>query len=332
MTSFFFINREKMKLLHQDLKATDPLYRIVQEPHPQFNPPTLFLDRVEDLYATCHDLVDEKFPIQIKSQFGSCYSELYFGATFRQHLGLRVSHPSDEGPDFYLHDLDCWAEIVTLSSGAEDNPNSILPIENGMWDHMKVREQIMLRITSSFMYKSRKILEYIEKKIIGNSQRVIICINGGWLKGPPLIRFPYYPVGGFPEVVSALLPIGNMVFLINKGNRRITEKTFEFRDTIAKQKNDTDPIGIKSDYFIDHMFAHISAVIYSYANICDTIDDSSLGRDFFVIHNPLAKHPIPLGSFKCGIEYKVEFDGEIISIQTIDYKHTLCLEKNKNLN
>jgi hypothetical protein len=118
-----------MRLLNRDLKSTDPLYQMVQEPNPQFDPPTLFQNRVEDLYAICHDLVDEKFPIQIRSKFGSCYSELYFGATFRRRLGICISHPSDEGPDHYFRDLDCWAEVVALSSGVKNNPNSILRIE-----------------------------------------------------------------------------------------------------------------------------------------------------------------------------------------------------------
>src|SRR3990172_4497174 len=107
--------QDNMKLLHQDPKAADPLYHKVQETHPQFNPPTLFKDRVEELYASCHDLVDKKFPTQIRDNFASCYSELYFAATFRKRLGLRVSHPSDKGPDYYFQDLDCWAEAVTLS-------------------------------------------------------------------------------------------------------------------------------------------------------------------------------------------------------------------------
>jgi hypothetical protein len=307
-----------MTLLHQDPKAADPLYHKVQETHPQFNPPTVFRDRVEDLYATCHDLVDKKFPNQIKDNFASCYSELYFGATFRKGLGLRVSHPSDKGPDYYFQDLDCWAEAVTLSNGEKDNPNSIAPMEYRMvTDYMKVREQIMLRITSSFTYKAGKLLDYIKKGIIRDSQRVIICINGGWLEG--LYRFPSYPVGGFPEVVSALLPVGNMVLVINRDDMSITKRTFEFQDSIAKQRHDSKPQTIRTDYFIDPTYAHISAVVYSYANVTDSIDESNLGRDFFVIHNPLTNHALPAGSFKCGIEYEVEVDGDLISIQTTDY-------------
>jgi hypothetical protein len=288
--------------------------------HQQFNPPTVFRDRVEHLYAACHDLVDKKFPNQIKDNFASCYSELYFGATFRKRLGLRVSHPSDKGPDCYLQDLDCWAEAVTLSNGDKNNPNSIGPVEYGVvTDYMKVREQIMLRMTSSFTYKAGKLLDYIKKGIIRDSQRVIICMSGGWLEG--LYRFPSYPVGGFPEVLSALLPLGNMVLAINKYDKTITKRTFEFRDSITKKKRESKTQTAKTDYFIDPTYAHVSAVVYSYANVTDSVDDSNLGRDFFVIHNPLANHALPSGSFKCGIEYEVKVDGDLLSIQTTDYEH-----------
>lgn len=76
---------------------------------------------------------------------------------------------------------------------------------------------------------------------------------------------------------------------------------------------------IRTDYFIDPKYSRISAVIYSYANVTDSIEVSDLGRDFFIIHNPLATNKLPLGSIKCGIEYKVEVDDEFISITPIKH-------------
>ena len=234
---------------------------------------------------------------------------------------MRVSHPSDEGPDFYFQDFDCWAEVVTLSDGEENNPNSIAPMQYGAaTDYMKVREQIILRVTSSFTYKARKLLGYVSKGIVKDSQRAIICISGGWLERH--YRFPMCEEGGFPDVVSALLPIGNMVLIIDRDSKSITQRTFEFRDTVAKKReNDSNPQPIRTGYFIDPTYAHISAVVYSYANVADSVDDSNLGRDFFIIHNPLASRPLSPGTFKCGIEYNVRVDGGFISIETTDYNH-----------
>lgn len=201
-----------MKLLHKDTKATDHLYNEIQEDHPSFDPPTLLCDRVEALYQKCRCLVDKKFQSQIKHDFASCYSELYFCTTFKNRLCLDVTHPSDKGPDYYLKDLDCWAEIVTAKDGEKDNDNSVPETKFGVANDTPHR-QIILRITNSFTYKADKIFKYLENGLIRDTQKIIICINGGWLRG--LNRLPIYPVGGFPDVVSALLSTGNMVLMIN---------------------------------------------------------------------------------------------------------------------
>ena len=78
---------------------------------------------------------------------------------------------------------------------------------------------------------------------------------------------------------------------------------------------------LRTDYFIDSKYAHISAVLFSYSNIGDSIETSDLGRDFFMIHNPLAANPLPLGSFKCGIEYQVEDIGTGINITTLEHEN-----------
>ena len=166
-----------MKLLHHDPKATDPLYHKIQEDRLRFDPPSLLRDRVESLYETCHELVDKKFPSQIKHDFASCYSELYFCTTFIKRLGMRVTHPSDKGPDYYLQDLDCWTEIVTATNGEKDNVNSIPETKHGVAAETP-RRQIILRITNSFSYKAEKIFEYIKNGLIRDSQKIIICING----------------------------------------------------------------------------------------------------------------------------------------------------------
>lgn len=308
--------QNKIKLLHHDSKASDPYYHKVQEDYPDLNPPTLLRDHVEELYQICYDLVDKKFPSQIKSMFASCYSEMYFCAAFKKRLGLDVTHPSGEGPEYYLKDIDCWAEVTALSDGKKGNLNSILQQEYGKASAYP-KNQIILRITNSFTEKAKIICDYIKKGLIKDSQRVIICISGGWLASRS--GFPYYAVGGFPAVVEALLPIGDMVLFINKGNMSVNEITFEYKAHVDKkvEGNGTQPI--KTDYLVNPEYSHISAIIYSYADITSSIDPKDLGRDFFIIHNPLAKNRLPLGSIKCGIEYDVQNDNSFLRITTINH-------------
>ena len=308
-----------MTLLHNDPNATDRLYHKIQEDHPHFDPPCLLRDRVESLYETCHELVDKKFPSQIKHDFASCYSELYFCTSFIKRLGMNVTHPSDKGPDYYLQSLDCWAEIVTISNGDINKPNSISKPELGIvGDGFADENKIILRITSCFTDKANKILTYLENGMIKSSARIIVCISGGWLD--PYFRLPLYPEGSFPAVVKALLPIGHMVLHLNRDNMTVYEITSQYRDHVTKKNQNKGGEAIRTDYFIDPKYRFISGVLFSYANITDSIEDSLLGRDFFMIHNPLALNPLPLGTFKCGIEYYVEHSDVGINISTIEHE------------
>lgn len=318
-----------MKLLHPDHKATDTLYHKLQENCPVvelYQPicpglnlcPILLRDRVEELYKPRVNLLDRNFRSRIKHDFPACYSELYFCATFQERLGLRVEHPSDKGPDFYLPDLDCWAEVVTVSSGEKDSPNSIQqPSYDGKTAYSHPKDQIILRITSNFTDKAMKIFEYIEKGLIKDSQRVIICISGGWIG---FWRIPMYGVGGFPDVVSALLPIGQMVLNMNKKDMSFTGRTFEYRDHVPKVKRTGAEQPIGTDYFLDPKYSSISAVIYSWADVRHSIEAPDLGSDFFIVHNPLATNPLPLGSIKCGIEYEVEVESDSLNITPIEHE------------
>lgn len=99
------------------------------------------------------------------------------------------------------------------------------------------------------------------------------------------------------------------------------EITSQYRNRVIKKTQHNDGEAIRTDYFIDPRYACISAILFSYANIMDSIDDSALGRDFFMIHNPLAVNPLPFGSFNCGIEYLVEDNSAGIKITTIEHEN-----------
>jgi hypothetical protein len=305
-----------MTLLHPDSTAKDPLYNKIQEGFPNVTPPTLFKEHVEKLFEISGDLMDRKFREQIKHNFASCYSELLFASVFRRRLAFLVSHPSDEGPDLFINEIGCWAEVVTMSDSQAGNPNSIPQTILGEVSEVP-QKQIILRITNSFTYKADKFRKYLNDGLIRDTEEIVICISGGWFGGSN--RIPTYIKGGFPPIVSALLAMGNVVFLLDKNTHKIIDQTCEFRDRIPKVISESNTEPIKTDYFLDPNFSYISGVIYSWANVNEPIDDLSLGNDFYFVHNPITARPIPVGSFKCGIEYDVKFDGKNISIKTINH-------------
>jgi hypothetical protein len=285
-----------MKLFCPDAKASDPKYDNVCTPWDRFNPPTLLRDRAEALYTMCHKYLDKKFRSQIKSDFASCFSELYFCAIFKKRLGFNVSHPSDKGPDFFIRELNCWAEVTATTNGEEKNLNSIPePPAPGIVGSQP-KDQMVLRITGAFSSKAKKIKSYIEEKVIKHDQPVIICISGGWIEA-------YYRRHVRGDILEALLPFDVVL------NLTIPDSPYyglEPKEPIIKKGTKTP---VETDYFTNPKYSHISAVIFSAVRI-DDYDDKNLTKDylkvigdeFSIVHNPLAKNPLELGSIKCGAE------------------------------
>lgn len=304
-----------MKLINPDSKATDIRYKDIQNERERLTPPLLALNRVEQLYEITHDLLDAKFKEQIKHDFAGCYSEMYFAAALRHRLGLTLTHPSDKGPDLFIHDFNCWAEVTAVGDGQEGNENSVPKTVIGKVQSSP-QTQVILRLTNAFISKARIIKDYIDKQIIRPDQKVMICISGGWMSE----RMPKYPVDGYPPIVKALLPIGDLVLWISKDTEEIIDQEYKYRDSVTK-KGENGHIPISTQFFLDSFYSFVSGVLYSYANAFNPMEVDKLGSDFFFVHNPLAKNKIAEGSIKCGEEYVVQDDDESFTMNpVIDYE------------
>jgi len=300
-----------MKLINPDIKATDIRYKNIQKMRESLNPPSLALDSVEQLYKITHDLLDAKFQEQIKHDFAGCYSEMYFTATLRYRLGLSLTHPSDKGPDLFIDDFDCWAEVTTASDGQEGNENTVPQIVTGKVTSFP-EDQVLLRLTNAFVTKAEIIRGYIKEEIIQSDQKAIICISGGWLSE----MFPIYPVGGYPQIVKALLPIGDLEIRINIDTKRVIDQSYKYRDSVTK-KTTNGHIPISTQFFLDPYYSFVSGVLYSYANAFNPIGLNKIGCDFFFIHNPLANNKLAEGAIKCGQEYMVQVDAESFTMKPV---------------
>lgn len=303
-----------MALLENDPNASDPSYINVQKDIFWLDPPDLARKHVEELYELTHDVLDKKFTNQCKHNFHSCYSEMYFAATFRIRCGFAVTHPSDRGPDFFLTDSNSWAEIVSATDGEVGNPNSISsPIEGELNEYPEAK--IILRLTSAFETKALKMKSDIEKGIIKASQPIIVCISGGGLKE----KFPIYQTGGYPQIVKALLPVGDIVYWKNPQTGKLLTIEHQFREGVNKITSNGH-LQINTNPFLKEEYSHISCVIYSLADPGNPLDKDNWGNDFFTIHNPMAQNPIPTGFINCGHEYTVSVSKDHFDIDTFNHK------------
>jgi len=268
------------------------------------------------LKSECRHLLDKKFESQLMADFPSSYSELYFSYVLMKKNQLDLAHPKDEGPDIYIKTLDTWVEIITAKDGDKSNPNSIPDLVSNQV-YTSLQNQLKLRLTSCISEKKLQHNKHLRKGSVSSTQGLVIGINGGWLSG--LTGIPAYPVGGFPEIVQVLFGIGFMVFDLSKETGKILGTRFESQTSIPKISAKTGLIPIDIGHFLKPENSHISAVIYSYANINTGVDIENLGTDFITVHNPYAVKKLPTGIINCGIEYKAESDDDNITITKIDH-------------
>jgi len=301
------------KLLQDKSEATDPIYINIQKPQMGLSPTDKAEKHVEELYELSRHCLDTNFAIEIMHQFRPRYAEMYFASTIIDRFSEEVSHEGNTGPDFYLNKLDGWAEVVTPSDGDKENPSSIPSFEDGVVSR-RPSDQIILRLAQAFAVKSEKLESYIDRGLIKPDQPNIICISGGAFSESLVI----YEVGGFPEIVKTLLPIGDRKLHYNIKSGDVKDVGFQHRDSISKKTNKKES-EIDIGFFLKEQHKHISAVIFSSARPDDPIDRVKWGADFHTIHNPLATISLPDDYIKCGKEYLVKVDEAHLTIEVIEH-------------
>jgi len=306
-----------MKLIQPDTNATDVLYHNLQKERKYVDNPLLSLHRAEELYEISHDLLDANFTEEIKHDFAARYSEMYFASALGHRLRFNLDHPSDKGPDLFIKDLNCWAEITTVRDGNPGSENSVPRTVLGEAASFPER-QVILRLTSAFSDKASKIKSYIDEGIIQPQQKVMICISGGWMSEP----FPLQPVGSYPQIVKALFPIGDLVLWINRETKEITGREHKYREGVNKITSEGDKT-IPTAFFLNPEFSFVSGVLYSYVNAFNSVSLDKLGCDFSFIHNPLAQNKIEPGTIQCGQEYIVSTDADSFTMMpVVDHEQT----------
>ncbi len=151
-------------------------------------------------------------------------------------------------------------------------------------------DPVVLRLRSVIQDKSLKISSYIADGLIKTGDATIIAISG--------VLLPHRFSGRFPaEIVRAVYPVDNPTVDINRTTGVAGEPYLEYRDRIKKKMG----AEVATDIFLDPGFAHISAVLYGEADWVYPTKDA--GGDFNVVHNPIAKSPLPDGWFPRGHEY-----------------------------
>lgn len=300
-----------MKLLDPSITAPDIIYNNIQKKHAWNAPRDLAANHVEELYSVTSHLLDAKFPEQIKHDFTACYSEMYFAAALMERSSFEMTHPSDKGADFFVENLNCWVEVTAATDGEEGNPNTIPKRKKNVAQRYP-EKQVILRLSSAFYTKANKLKNDIDKGLISKDQPIIICISGGGL----IENLPMHAEGGYPVIAKAVLPIGDMVYWINKATHKISSTEYRYREGVNKNTKDGESM-ISTDFFLNEEYNHISAVIYSSANAANPMHRDKWGCDFYTVHNPSAINKLPVGFIQSGAEYPVTSNDDSFTMESV---------------
>ncbi|MBC7952912.1 MAG: hypothetical protein H7Z12_13980 [Rhodospirillaceae bacterium] len=222
---------------------------------------------------------------------------------------VRAGHQpasADCGPDFgiMLSGRRMWFEAVCPSPMQIDE-NWLQRPPGKVWSFP--HSEITLRLTSAIRDKSKKFDDYRTKGWVGSDDAYVICVcSGRLLAGDPLLAndIDNFGVSGAPLIGEAVLPIGPWAVSVKEGGH-MGESFRSSRTNILKHNGEPIP----TTMFLDPAFAGVSAVLCS-ASLHPTRDWQPL-----IVHNPLARAPLPTGLFPGALEYMAEVDGEWLNVK-----------------
>lgn len=142
--------------------------------------------------------------------------------------------------------------------------------------------------------KQRKLIEYLEKRIVGIDDIFVIAINGY------LVNFSQFDVA-VPRIVKCLFGVGYQFITINPHLRKTVDTGWSRRENILKLGGSS----VNQNLFSDSKFECISAVIFSNNTPQNLLSDKHIDM---VIHNPLAKNKLPLDTLRANREVYVKED------------------------
>ena len=266
---------------------------------------------LEKIILELQPFLDKNFIARLSSDsaFADRLYELYFISALKNN-NLSLEHKSDAGLDIWINDISGWGEFVCAHNTEEMKKNNILG-EARIVDP----NETLLRITSVLKTKSDKILDDLSKGRVEDNQPIIIFLSTGQL----IDWRPMNPKGDICSFVRAVLPISEPTLMINMSTKE-SQLCRKYQFGIPKKN-----VVVENDFFLEKQNELISAVVFSYCSIYNRFDNPSSsfkdGDDFIVVHNPLAKNPIPHRLLKCREEYVCEYE-ENVSFSIRNIKET----------
>jgi hypothetical protein len=236
---------------------------------------------------------------------GKLWSNIWEAMLYRHFRSLnyslhsRITAAGQLGPDFGLvhQGQTIWIEAIVPAPEGISVDWLEAPRSGEIRVKTKPDQERALRCTSAITDKQKKFCKYRTQGIIGPGDCAVIAVNicrlSDW-------DFDGNGISQLPLVMEAVFPIGHIAVPITSdgkpGGPAQNVARYELRKPNAS--------GIQTANFLDPAFANVSAVLQAHQK-----DMFAKGLNIFIVHNPLASNPLPVGLFARGKEFIADRHG-----------------------
>jgi hypothetical protein len=265
-------------------------------------------ERLERLFEAIDGFEDPHFGTEFDNDPLARIWEMMV-ATILRDSGVKYGSSKGCGPDFIASHfgLTVAVEATCPSLGREGLPDSVPPLVPTEDFQLCPEDKMLLRVANAISEKTRIFEEYRRKGLIGPSDCCVIAISSLKLNRAR---------GRVPCLgISASLGHGLPYAAFDaKSGVRVMEG-FQFQEAVQKVSGSD----VRMTPFLDRGNSIISGLLYSDASPYAL--DFRLREETFFIHNPMAQHPVPVGTFQVGGDYQTIMEEVTGSPITIDVRN-----------
>ena len=252
-------------------------------------------DEVERMWSIYRPFCpDEHFETEFRKDFFARLWEMHLACALVEN-GFSLIKPPGCGPDVLVKEPRVWIEAVTATSGKGNN-RVPKPIEGVAMSFPQ--DKIILRLTAALSEKQKKVKKYIERGIVANDEPIIVAINSAGISSSDIEQTLEVPM-----IVKGVFGVGDLYFKVPiMGSSGEPSSGYHLQPS-RKNANGSE---VPMNNFLSRHYECISAVIFCPLSVHHS--RRPYGRNFYVVHNPFAAAPLPLGAFPVGREYWAEKD------------------------
>lgn len=262
----------------------------------------------ETLWSKYETYADANFLDEIPFRFSQRVWEMWLGNLMLENGKILKKPNKKGGADLVISsekNIHIECVVPEHGKGADAVPEMMVGTIENMFVQDVPEQKIVLRVRHSLKEKFEQYQQRLQKGLVDDTEPYIIAVNTSDFGYPEHI----------PYALKAVFGIGFPALRIFDGEKRLENPTHHWthRPTIAKQSGTE----IDTLFFLIPEFANISAIIYSNKSVLNSRINN---EPIVIIHNPLAKNPIPLSDFDFFVQYhKDKSSDALLTKLPIDY-------------